>query len=174
MTAKELNVFLTREKRMKEYRYGGDYCKKYARCLFCSLADEFPCASAHERLNVALQSGFTLSADLLPEPPLPRPKLSQKEEPARTPRPQTAAPTPRPQATVQEPQQGNEEVLETVAHILSDYNMNDMSEERKRELMKISAMLDSDGEDGDKKYIRRAERKDSGVPVLKLKMKSKE
>lgn len=71
MTNRELENFLVGEKEIAASKLGCNMCGKYARCLFCAQSEEFPCASAHHRLEAAVKNAnVKLPAWLLPEPPL--------------------------------------------------------------------------------------------------------
>ena len=118
-------------------------CKKYARCLYCFSKDEYRCAKAHDRLMIALERGVRkFPAYLLHEPPIE--VLEGKPAPAKGSSSRVRVKSTREAEGEKEPK---EEMVETIAHILSGYNMNSLSEERTRELMKISAMLESTEED---------------------------
>ena len=110
MTVEELEAFLVANKREAETKLGCNMCKKYARCLFCSSAEKYPCAGAHSRYVAAAEhAGFKSPAWLLPEPPFGEAPVS--------------APVTFPSFTAAEPvsQHGEEEeAVVTVSDILSE------------------------------------------------------
>lgn len=181
MTTQELEEALVREKERAEEALGCDMCKKYARCLYCFSKDEYRCAKAHDRLMVALSRGNRkFPAYLLHEPPME--VLEGKHSaPQTAPAKKNALSKVRAKSVREEAGEPKEETVETIAHILSGYNMNALSEERTRELMKISAMLDSTEEDNPHPARTRGadvfahtRRSKSGVPLFIIrKRKSK-
>lgn len=189
MTTQELDEILVREKQKAEKALGCDMCKKYARCLYCYSRDEFRCAKAHDRLFAAIARGNRkIPSWLLPEPPV--------EESAAKPRAETVTEKPRAEIhrnkAVYKPEpkvitvksiindeaeagygerESTEEMIETVAHILSEFNMKTLPEERARELQKISAMMDPAEESS--KVLYRTRHLEGDVPILKLTRKNK-
>ncbi len=182
MTTQELDEFLVQEKERAEKALGCDMCKKYARCLYCFSKDEYRCAKAHERLVVVLERGNRkIPSYLLPEPPLP----SAEEKPATEKKPQqelrrtvSAAPALTVRTKEEESEkEPKEEMIETIAHILSEYKMDSLSEERTQELMKISAMLDSQDEQEHKEtpaaVLTRTKHEEGNVPLFVITRKRK-
>lgn len=181
MTTQQLDEALVREKEKAEKALGCDMCKKYARCLYCFSGDEYRCAKAHDRLMLVLEQGRRkFPAYLLHEPPM---EVLEGRYPALC--AEKAAPCEAPKAESEEnaqpaaPEETKEERLETIAQILSDYNMDSLSEERTKELMEISAMLDSSEEaenQGESSFeetseeeegvLSRAKSEEDGVPLL--------
>ena len=173
MTIQELEEYLVQEKKKAEKSLGCDMCKKYARCLYCYSRDEYPCAKAHERLLSAMnRNGRTIPSYLLPEPP-----IEEVKPPVRI----TARPASR-SFTLQSVLEEEDEIeerddgrVETIAHILSDYNMDSMSDERAREYRKISAMMDSTDEaPAADRLLFRSSNTEKGVPLLVLTRKTPE
>ncbi len=181
MTAQELELFLVSEKEKAERVLGFDLCKRYARCLFCSKADGTPCASAHERLAIARETeGMRIPETLLPEPKLPCGESTLPERPlyfekASDPEQTDAAQAEEGQVAEEreeEPAERQDEMLETVAHILSEFKMDDLSDEREEELKKISEMMEEPKELPS--LLLRTQKVEGDVPLLKLKRKVRE
>ena len=185
MTTQELDLYLVQEKEKAEKALGCDMCKKYARCLYCFSKDEYRCAKAHERLENVLQRGRRkIPSYLLPEPPLDESEM-KKADPAQE-RTETApkaqaksAPAPvgvkryGSNQVSEEEKEPKEEMVETIAHILSEYKMNALSEERTQELMKISAMLDTPEEQEKPAAIGRGRDHGESVPLFVITRKRK-
>lgn len=196
MTIQELDEFLVREKQKAEKALGCEMCKKYARCLYCYSRDEYRCAKAHDRLYAAMARGNRkIPTWLLPEPPLEAAPVKTEEKPAYK-TPAKTEEKPAYKATLRretrpadkyraaysvknveeeehyDERESTEEMLETVAHILSEFNMKSLPEDRARELQKISAMMDSTEEEPPK-VLYRTQRLEGDVPVLRLTRKNK-
>lgn len=191
MTTQELNEFLIREKETAEKALGCDMCKKYARCLYCYSRDEYRCAKAHNRLVSAIQRGRRrIPAYLLPEPPVETAPASFAPVKATEPpqvkpyaiapeekKEQTFAPKTEVSSRVRDDKDAGEEMIETIAHILSEFNMSSLSEDRARELQKISAMMDMDSSDPaeePQKVIFRTQRIEGDVPLFKISRKKQQ
>lgn len=188
MTTQELDEFLVREKQKAEKALGCDMCKKYARCLYCYSRDEFRCAKAHDRLFAAIARGNRkIPSWLLPDPPVEETPAKPTQTVPLKPRAEikpTRTPY-KPAAKVvtvnsimngeteesYDERESTEEMIETVAHILSEFNMKSLSEDRARELQKISAMMDSTEESP--KTVYRTRHLEGDVPILKLTRKNK-
>lgn len=174
MTIQELDEFLVREKQKAEKALNCDMCKKYARCLYCYSRDEYRCAKAHDRLYAAMARGNRkIPSWLLPEPPLDAAPPKTEEKPAKpAPKLATVRSVMKDEAEENyDEKESTEEMLETVAHILAEFNMKSLPEDRARELQKISAMMDSTEEPS--KVLYRTRRLEGDVPVLKLTRKNK-
>lgn len=173
MTIQELDEFLVREKQKAEKALDCDMCKKYARCLYCYSRDEYRCAKAHDRLYAAMARGNRkIPSWLLPEPPLDAVPPQTEAKPKPAPSPATVRPKVNEEAQENyDEKESTEEMIETVAHILAEFNMKSLPEDRARELQKISAMMDSTEETP--KVLYRTRRLEGDVPVLKLTRKNK-
>ena len=73
MTIKELQEFLDAEKWKDSEIHACDMCGRYARCRYCDRNEQFPCATAHNRLMSAIHAPVPdrIPDWLLPEPEIP-------------------------------------------------------------------------------------------------------
>lgn len=79
MTIKELQEFLDAEKWKDSEIHACDMCGRYARCRYCDRNEQFPCATAHNRLMSAIHAPVPdrIPDWLLPEPEIPSENSSE-------------------------------------------------------------------------------------------------